>query len=296
MLGPAGTSRRGWCRWVAALLLLTQCSWPSGFVGRTGLRATPASAGEADVSYKEELQSLCDEFRSKQEEMWEMMDEQEQSQKSSKSKGKSKASLLQAESFAAQRVELGEELDALRNGTIQAIERVAAQNPNSAPLKGWRGFGGVQPSECALNGTWKLIFTDAADATFKKSKRGSANTFQEIDAEAGWFINCVDFSNPESKLRGFRVFVEGRALNDFEVELIFRKVRLLRRSRFLPEITIPLPGPGFLRKIGRLFARRKGGEVNPSDRGAGFKLLYVDENLRIHQTFDGLYFVQKRLA
>ena len=37
-------------------------------------------------------------------------------------------------------------------------------------------------------------------------------------------------------------------------------------------------------------------QVNPSDRGAGFKLLYVDENLRIHQTFDGLYFVQKRLA
>ena len=32
-------------------------------------------------------------------------------------------------------------------------------------------------------------------------------------------------------------------------------------------------------QVGRLFARRKGGEVNPSDRGAGFKLLYVDESL-----------------
>lgn len=47
------------------------------------------------------------------------------------------------------------------------------------------------------------------------------------------------------------------------------KVRLLRRSRFLPEITIPLPGPGLLRAIGRLFARSKGGKVNESNRGAG---------------------------
>ena len=57
----------------------------------------------------------------------------------------------------------------------------------------------------------------------------------------------VHLVSKESKLRGFRVFVEGRALNDFEVELIFRKVRLLRRSRFLPEITIPLPG-AFIRR------------------------------------------------
>ena len=119
---------------------------------------------------------------------------------------------------------------------------VSVRNPTSAPLKGWRGYGGEDPKNCVLNGTWKLIFTDAADATFKKSKRGSAKTFQEIDAEEGWFINCVDFSNPDSKLQGFRVFVEGKALNDSEVELIFRKVRLLRRSRFFPEITIPLPG------------------------------------------------------
>lgn len=297
MVRAHGTSRRSRCSGGVALLLLAQCAWPVSFVGRTGLRATAGATASADVTYKEELQSLCEEFRSKQEEMWEMMDEQEKSEKKSgKRKEKSKASLLQAESFAAQRVQLGDELDALRNSTIEAIERVAAKNPTSAPLKGWRGYGGEDPKNCILNGTWKLIFTDAADATFKKSKRGSAKTFQEIDAKEGWFNNCVDFSNPDSKLQGFRVFVEGKALNDSEVELIFRKVRLLRRSRFFPEITIPLPGPGFLRKVGRLFARRKGGEVNPSDRGAGFKLLYVDEDLRIHRTFDGLYFVQKRLA
>ncbi|CAE7321301.1 unnamed protein product, partial [Symbiodinium microadriaticum] len=243
MVRAHGTSRRSRCSGGVALLLLAQCAWPVSFVGRTGLRATAGATASADVTYKEELQSLCEEFRSKQEEMWEMMDEQEKSEKKSgKRKEKSKASLLQAESFAAQRVQLGDDLDALRNSTIEAIERVAAKNPTSAPLKGWRGYGGEDPKNCILNGTWKLIFTDAADATFKKSKRGSAKTFQEIDAKEGWFINCVDFSNPDSKLQGFRVFVEGKALNDSEVELIFRKVRLLRRSRFFPEITIPLPG------------------------------------------------------
>lgn len=83
-----------------------------------------------------------------------------------------------------------------------------------------------------LNGTWKLLFTDAADATFRRGKRrsgrisprrcragGSAKTFQEIDADLGWwpqvvkgihgrFINCVDFSSEESKLKGFRPLSE----------------------------------------------------------------------------------------
>eukprot|EP00913_Durusdinium_trenchii_P005533 g5155.t1 len=220
------------------------------------------------------------------------------------------ASLLEAESFAAQRVQLSDELQELRAKCVEVIEELAEKNPTAQPTIGWRGYAGEPPKNSPLNGTWELLFTDAADATFKKGKRGSAKTFQEIDAELGWFINCVDFSNEKSKLRGFRVFVEGKALSDDEIELIFRtwalmiwitvflkdcKVRLLRRSRFLPEITIPLPGPGLLRAIGRLFARSKGGKVNESNRGAGFKLLYVDDDLRMHKTFDGLYFVQRRL-
>lgn len=27
------------------------------------------------------------------------------------------------------------------------------------------------PGDCILNGTWKLLFTDAADATFRRGKR-----------------------------------------------------------------------------------------------------------------------------
>eukprot|EP00930_Biecheleria_cincta_P031097 TRINITY_DN21576_c0_g1_i1.p1 TRINITY_DN21576_c0_g1~~TRINITY_DN21576_c0_g1_i1.p1 ORF type:complete len:349 (-),score=57.13 TRINITY_DN21576_c0_g1_i1:132-1151(-) len=272
------------------------------------LRATAAAPRikctmrSAVPSAKEELVRLCEDFRTKQEEMWDVMDKEASVEKATqKGAGKKAApSLLEAESFASQKIELSSELEGLREKVVNAISIVAANNPNPEPLRGWRGFGGAAPAECILNGTWKLLFTDAADATFKRGKRGAASTFQEIDAAGGWFINCVDFSNPDSKLKGFRVFVEGDALNGNEVQLSFRKVRLLRRSRFprfFGEITIPLPSPKILRNIGRLFARAKDKEqgVNPSRRGAGFTLLYVDEDLRIHQTFDGLYFVQRRL-
>jgi len=247
---------------------------------------------------KAALLEACEAFRAKQEEMWEVMDRADVADGSKKGK-KSGPSLLEAESFASQKVLLSEELEALRNATAAAIERLAALSPTPEPLRGWRGFGGAAPKDCALNGTWKLLFTDAADATFRRGKRGNATTFQEIDADTGWFINCVDFDSPSSKLRGFRVFVEGAALNEKEVQLSFRKVRLLRRSRFpklFGEVTIPLPNPSLLRKLGRWLARAMGGKPNQSDRGAGFKLLYVDGDLRVHQTFDGLFFVQRRLA
>jgi len=265
-----------------------------GRVSRAALDAGTAVATSSAL--KEELVKRCDDFKQKQEEMWDFMDEQEEADKAKKSKKKDKASLLEAESFAAQQVVLSDELKDLRDKCVEVVEQLAEMNPTARPLSGWRGFDGESPGDCILNGTWKLLFTDAADATFRRGKRGAAKTFQEIDAEQGWFINCVDFSNEKSKLKGFRVFVEGKALNENEIELIFRKVRLLRRSRFFPEITIPLPGPGFLRAVGRLFARSKGGKVNESNRGAGFRLLYVDQDLRIHRTFDGLYFVQRRLA
>ena len=36
------------------------------------------------------------------------------------------------------------------------------------------------------------------------------------------------------------------------------------------------------------------GKAEISDRGAGFTLLYLDDDLRMHRTFDGQYFVQQR--
>lgn len=257
-----------------------------------------ASARIVQRAGKAELIELCEEFRRRQEEMWEM---EEAAAKAAGEGPRKKDSPLEAESLGAQRVALKGEVDEVYQKVIAAIAEVAASNPSAEPLRGWRGFAGAAPEDCLLNGTWKLMFTDAADATFRKGKRGAGTAFQEIDAKDGWFVNCVDFDSPDSKLKGFRVFVEGDALSSKEMQLTFRKVRLLRRSRFpklFGEITIPLPSRKLLRGLVRFFSRKQDNDedVAPSRRGAGFTLLYVDEDLRIHQTFDGLYFVQRRLS
>ena len=149
-----------------------------------------------------------------------------------------------------------------------------------------------------MDGEWTLEFTTGADATFKKTnKTGAATTYQEIDSKKGWFINCVDFDAPDAKLRGFRVYVRGvrpkrgDKLGDDEVSLKFRAGKLLRNSKFFKTITITLPPSWFLRAIAR---RASKGKAELSDRGAGFKLLYLDEEIRMHKTFDGQWFVQSR--
>ena len=201
---------------------------------------------------------------------------------------------LSAESFVAMESSYDAALREKRDAVVAAVDALAPLNPTAAPLDGWRGRNGRDA--CALDGRWALRFTNAADATFKRDDaRGAATTSQTIDSAAGLFVNCVDFDG-DGKLRGFRVEVEGEALNDSEVQLVFKRVRLLRRSRFprlFGTITIPLPNPRRLRKFSRGLIGKK---VDASDRGAGFALLYVDDDVRMHRTFDGLLFVQQRLA
>ena len=202
------------------------------------------------------------------------------------------ASPLKAEGFG--NVELGydEKLGALRNETVALIEELALRNPTPVPLAGWRERGADAPA-CKLQGTWRLLFTTGADATFRKTNStGKAVTFQNIDATKGYFTNCVDFPfAASSKLRGFRVVVKGKRLSDNEVQLYFRRVKLRRRSRFLRSLIIPLPPSGLLRAIARFASR---GKAQLSRRGAGFQMLYLDDDLRMHKTFDGQYFVQQR--
>ena len=153
------------------------------------------------------------------------------------------ASPLKAEGFG--NVELGydQQLGRLRNETVALIEELAQRNPTPAPFEGWRERGGA----CQLQGTWRLLFTTGADATFRKTKStGKAVTFQTIDATKGYFVNSVDFpfARDNQRLRGFRVVVKGQKISDTEVQLRFRRVKLLRRSRFLRMLIIPLPPSG----------------------------------------------------
>ncbi|KAL1500330.1 hypothetical protein AB1Y20_012994 [Prymnesium parvum] len=193
---------------------------------------------------------------------------------------------LQAEAFG--NVELGYDgaLGVWRNQTIELLEALAARNPTPAPLEGWR------TSECKLDGTWRLLFTTGADATFRPTKSGGRPvTFQHIDARKGYFINSVDFPLTEGKLKGFRVVVKGIKLSNNEVSLKFKRVKLLRRSRLAKTVILPLPPNWLLRSVARWASR---GKAQLSRRGAGFQILYLDDELRAHKTFDGQYFLQQR--
>jgi hypothetical protein len=158
-------------------------------------------------------------------------------------------------------------------------------------------------NEPSLGGTWKLRFTTAADATFKPGKRGPATTLQYVNATIGTFTNIIEFRENKGKVRGFRVVVEGTPVNDKRINLTFKRVIIDRRSRVgLNTIVIPLPNFKFLER----FSRKKESE---SDEGEGnseigtrkkregphFNMLYLDDEMRIHKTGDGNYFVQTRL-
>jgi len=223
----------------------------------------------------------CEAFKAAQEEQWAA---------DAAAGAEGPTSPLQAEEIANIDVSASSvALAALRNATVDLIEELAESNPTAAPFNGWRTPGGESP----LTGRWKLLFTTGADATFRPSKdKGSATTYQEIDGEKGYFVNCVDFDAPDSKLRGFRVVVKGKALSDNEVQLYFRRVKLLRRSRWLRALVLPLPPSWLLRALARRASR---GKAELSDRGAGFTMLYLDDTLRCHLTFDGQYFVQQRI-
>ena len=70
----------------------------------------------------------------------------------------------------------------------------------------------------------------------------------------------------------------------------FQQIVIERRSRIgLNKIMIPLPNFGFLER----FTRGKDGKRR--SKGPYFDLLYLDQNMRVHKTGEGKYFVQTRL-
>lgn len=195
--------------------------------------------------------------------------------------------ILTSESFKQMKIDVGE----TGNKVIELAEQLSLLNPTPNPTFGFTEYGGVAAKENKLNGQWKLRFTTASDASFAETKeRGVATTSQIIDAEKGTFTNVVDFE--KGKLRGFRVVVSGKPLSNTDIQLSFKSVKLLRKSRFprlFGEITIRLPS-GLIRWL----ATRK----RPQDeRNAPYlSLKYLDEDLRIHTTDSNNWFVQSRIS
>lgn len=164
---------------------------------------------------------------------------------------------------------------------------------------------------------WKLRFTTAIDATFKPGKMGPVTTKQYVNATLGTFTNVIEFKENPGKTRGFQVVVEGRPTNDTRIDLTFKRVIIDRTSKIgLNRIVIPLPNFSFFSNIKKFFTRiaqrfirvlslfarnndkqNKEENVKEKERNEGpyFNMLYLDDEMRIHKTGDGNYFVQTRL-
>ena len=196
--------------------------------------------------------------------------------------------LYGAQSLAAVKVDLGDKGEEV----IELAERLSNFSEIPNPTYGWMGYGGGSPKDCVLDGNWKLRFTSGADATFPDSPtRGKATTSQVVNATEGTLTNSIDFE--KGKVKGFRVVVEGTALSDTEMDLKFKKVIIHRESRFprlLGCITVLIPSFKYLSALARFASRGKAKSTGP-----GFQLRYVDQNLRMHKTRDGIWFIQTRM-
>lgn len=95
----------------------------------------------------------------------------------------------------------------------------------------------------------------------------------------------MDFER--GKLKGFRVVVDGTPLNDTDVGLSFRGVRLLRKSRFprlFGEIYLRIPS-GLIRRLSR----------SSKSKEPYLRLKYIDDSMRIHVSNTGNFFVHTRV-
>jgi len=187
-------------------------------------------------------------------------------------------------------------VELLKNEIIELATTIGILLPPSAPFRGWGSKGAKGVNRCVLDGRWKLRFTTAPDATFKPNKRlGNASTTQLVDANNGVFVNEIDFDGSgTSKISGLRVYVEGKPNENepLRVDLKFKKIVVLRNSRLkiLRRLSIVIPSLRILSLFSKLF--RTDEQIN--SKRPSKTIVFVDEDMRIHKTNTGLYFVQSK--
>lgn len=194
--------------------------------------------------------------------------------------------LLGASSSTSEKLQLDVGADEI----IQKIAYISKFNPNPDATRGWGQPADPGSQAPPLEGVWKLRFTTAADATFKPGKRGAAVTTQIANATSGFFLNQIAFPDNPGKVEGFTVFVKGTPMSDHRMALTFARVEVDRKSRaprLFGKLTFWLPN---LLPIVNFF-KRKDEHLSPPF----FDVMYLDEDLRIHKTDQGNYFVQTRL-
>jgi PAP_fibrillin len=193
---------------------------------------------------------------------------------------------------------VGQAADAI----VAHCDVLAQYNPTDEPTLylGDRQRG----SESPLEGTWKLLFTTAADASFSKnSTRGEATAKNVVDASRGRITNVIDFKDRADGttpvLKQLNVVIQATPESKNRVALRFRYAKaVLTKFLFFPirwSLYIPVPAPFITRLIVlfyRIF-RRKKAKAPPK---AYFDVLYLDDTLRIHRTGEDNLFVQARPA
>ena len=287
---------------MAVATLVAQCSAFGTVISRSALLSATAKPSDYDPVFdtimrfelKQELLQSMAEFQQLQQEMFQTNSQQQQEKTKRRWVRRVKdgedpiGGAFGAQSFSAIQVDLGDKGEEV----IALAERLSTLNPCSNPTRGWMGYGDGSPDECLLDGNWKLQFTSGADATFPESaKRGKARTSQIVNATKGTLTNVIDFE--KGKITGFRVVVEGTACSDTEMDLTFKKVIIHRDSRFprlFGRITIRLPSFRFLSAYSRFASKGKSQAMGP-----GFEIQYMDKDMRMHKTRDGIWFIQTRL-
>lgn len=182
----------------------------------------------------------------------------------------------------------------------EICQQLALLNPTACPTEflGDKEKGDQSP----LEGPWKLLHTTAADATFSKnSTRGEAKAQNIVDGKRGRITNVIDFQ-PSSRgempfLKQLNVAIKAKAVSAKRVQLTFQYAKaVFSRFLFIPiqwSLYIPVPAT-FITRVIVLFnriLRRKKAVMPPK---AYFDVLYLDKDLRIHQTGEDNLFVQAR--
>lgn len=164
------------------------------------------------------------------------------------------------------------------------ILQLSIESPIKNALQSWGN------SASPIDGSWKLRFTTALDAKpelFNKQKDREISVFQYVNSTIGTITNIIQstYKSTHSPISTIRVTVKGNALNDNRLQLSFQTVNIERPdARLFKRFSFPFPQLPFLNLIGR-----------KKDIGPYFDLYYLDDDLRIHKTDRGDFFVQTRV-
>jgi len=191
---------------------------------------------------------------------------------------------------------------------LSIVDELSQLNPTAIPTSGLMGYNDVVPSKAPLNGSWKLLFTNAKDAEAPARTEKNAGekfgdevaqgvqvkTGQRIDAATGECINFIKLSGDEEK-RPFdqlEITIQMTPLSNTRVRLDFMKGRALNDRAplpFLKDFKFNFPPKG----LNDLIAIVKGQDPKQEPQ-TYFDLLYIDNEVRAHRTGEGKIFVQKR--